>query len=169
MEKRLKYLLEKKNLSYDEMEEFKNLAPVNSWKIIGNWKRIGSTPNFKKVAINFQTIGKRIQHAINSRCYIEVISLRLLLIDVALRLFLNSKGEKFINKKPKELQFGSLLQKIEKHNFDADLLKRLKDFNKKRIEAIHNFLYRGIEYDSFFVFIIKTDNLATDVWNYCTN
>jgi len=160
-------LILKKNLSHEEMEEFKRISLKDSWKIIGNWKDIGARAELKKVAYNFQSIGKRIQHAINSQCYIEAISLRLILIEIVLRLFLKNKGENLANKTPRELQFGSLLGDIKRHDFDSKLFERLEDFNKKRIEAIHNFVYQGSEYNSFFSFIVKTDNLATDVWDYC--
>lgn len=167
-EDRLKFLRDKKDLTGKEMEEFKKLAPKGSWKLIGNWKNIGSIDNFAKVSKNFRIIGKKIQYAINSSCYIEAISLRLILIDIALRLFLDSNGVNLKTKKPSELQFGLLLKEIKKYNFDKDLAEKLINFNKERIKAIHNFVYNGVDYDSLRSFIVKTDNLATDVWNYCT-
>jgi len=166
-EERLRHLILKKNLSHEEMEEFKKISQKDSWRIIGNWRDIGAKGELKKVADNFQLIGKKIQYAINYQCYIEAISLRLTLIDIALRFFLKNKGENFANIITRELQFGSLLKNIERHNFDSKLLERLKDFNKKRIEVIHNFVYQGSEYNSLFLFIVETDDLATDVWNYC--
>ncbi|RLG16190.1 hypothetical protein DRN69_01450 [Candidatus Pacearchaeota archaeon] len=167
-EDRLKFLRDKRALTGKEMEEFKKLTPKGSWELIGNWKDIGSIDDFKKVSKNFRTIGEKIQYAINSSCYIEAISLRLMLIDIALRLFLNNNGVNLKTKKPSELQFGSLLKEIERYNFDKRLRKKLINFNRERIEAIHNFIYNGVDYNSFYSFIIKTNNLATDVWNYCT-
>jgi len=167
VKERLRYLKNKRNLTHKEMEEFKKLSPPGTFKCIGNWGKIGvQGDRFFKSASNLKFVGEKISESINSGFYIEAISLRLMLLDFCLRLYLANKGEDFDEKHPHDLQFGVLFKECRNSGFDKDLLKRIEYFNEKRILAIHNFIYEGIPYEDFKDFLIETDNLLTDVLNY---
>ena len=164
---RLNYLKSKESLTQEEMKEFEELSPPGSFKAIGSWEKIGIYDGKAfESASNFKFVGKRIPISIDSGFYLEAISLRLMYLDFCLRLYLSNKGEKFKEKHPYELQFGALIKRCRKFGFDDNLLKRIEDFNKDRILAIHNFIYEGVAYDNFKDFLIKTDNLFTDILRY---
>lgn len=90
-------------------------------------------------------IKSRVQHANNNKCFIEVISLKLQMMDYWLRYYYVNKNT---SKDKRKREFGALLEQCYKVcGLDKELYMEMKEFNRKRIEAIHGYVVGHIKYD----------------------
>jgi hypothetical protein len=67
-------------------------------------------------------------------------------LDFLLRIYIKTKlniSIKTYDRKP----FGDLIRLAEKAGLQADLVKRLRSFNKVRIKGIHRFILGDVTYD----------------------
>jgi len=130
---------------------------------LGNVKDVG-VGNTNRFTVNFKEINLRID---NSRCqgfHIESISLQLQLIDLWLReLVKEITGEQFTFKKKQ--YFGDILKKS-KNLLSPELYEKITDFNIKRIDAIHKFIYGGIDYQRIEDISNKYNSLHKEVFRF---
>lgn len=123
----------------------------------------GADDNILDHLKNINTIGDRIKHAINAGCLLEVISLRLQIIDYWLRVYFVNKA-KLAKKRGKE--FGLLLGQCKNLGFDQGLYEKLLIFNKHRINAIHGFVVGKILYEKLNAVVTESKPLTVDVIIY---
>jgi hypothetical protein len=88
-------------------------------------------------------IGMRIKRAEESECYIELMSLRLQIIDFWLRIFIENQSPQT----KRQREFGRLIEQVKEHGFSPDIGQRLTAFNTSRVSAIHGFIIGAIKYD----------------------
>lgn len=106
----------------------------------------------------------------DNECYMEVISLRLQHSEFWLRLYYvakNQKGRIFESSDKKT--FGVIINDCKKIGFRKDLIDRLEDFNKQRINAIHKYLLGGTDYDELKKVCFRSNGLDKEVGKYVRN
>ncbi|MGZ8874793.1 MAG: hypothetical protein ACXW1E_08745, partial [Halobacteriota archaeon] len=94
---------------------------------------------------NHEKFGLRIKHAKDVGCWIEVISIRLQVIDYWLRVY-------FVNKAPvgymRRKEFGRLLNQCREFGLGINIFNKLHAFSEHRINAIHGFIVGRIDYEN---------------------
>lgn len=163
---RLKELRDKESLTNPEMQELIRLSPLGTFKSGPNLLTIGIT-DVDMAFKNFKEGPERVRHALKNGCYLEVISLRLQHAEFWLRLFYVSKNRsgKIFNPNDKRT-FGEIINDCKLLGFRPDLIKRLKDFNKQRINAIHKYLLGSTDYDELKELCIYSTGLDGEVGRY---
>ncbi len=137
-------------------------APPGTYKVYrGN--EIGLDDSLGLSMENYTQIRKLILHAVASECYIEVISLRLMLIDYWLRLFIRNKG---YSGKLYGLQFGHILSKASRHGLDKTIYDKINTFNNVRIKSVHGFIFGKTSIEDVRKFIKSTELLVPDLIIY---
>lgn len=115
---------------------------------------------------NRAELSRRMSHARNVHCWIEVISLRLQYLDLWLRIYFDNVEKPSSPKVKREREFGRLLRQC----FELGLEKRLYDkinlFNAKRIKAIHGYLVGSIAYKEVEKAVTDSDDLPTAVTEF---
>lgn len=120
----------------------------------------GVDNNIKTHLENMAEIGKRINHAIEVNCHIEVISLRIQIIDFWLRVFFVNRAS-YDEQRGKE--FGKLLKQCNRLGLDNELFQELQEFNKLRIKAIHGYVVGATYYEELIKVSYSSKMLATKV------
>lgn len=93
---------------------------------------------------NLGNISQRIERANAAGCFVEVISLRLQIMDFWLRVyFVNCASEGA----QRQREFGRLLDQCKELGFDRALYARLREFNQHRVNAIHGYVVGRTTYD----------------------
>jgi len=122
--------------------------------------RVGTEDRIHQHLANFDELSSRITHATEAGCVIEVISLRLQVMDFWLRTY-------FENRAPRELvrerEFGRLLRQCFDLGLPESLYIPLKAFNKKRIDAIHGYVVGSVSYDALRPASADADRLLRDL------
>lgn len=137
-------------------------SPPGTYKVYrGN--EIGLDDSLELSMENYTQIRKMILHAVSCGCYIEVVSLRLMLMDYWLRFFIRNKG---YSGKLYGLQFGHILSKANKHGIDKVIYEKINYFNEVRIKAIHGFIFGKTSVKEAEMFIKETQFLVPDVIIY---
>jgi len=108
---------------------------------------------------NHERFGIRIKHAKEVGCWIEVISLRLQVIDYWLRVY-------FVNcasaGSSRRREFGRLLEQCRELGFDNNIYNKLCVFNEHRINAIHGFIVGRTDYDKLKDVVSESETLITE-------
>lgn len=92
---------------------------------------------------NHDDIKNKIRNAINSNCFIELISLRLQIIDYWLRIFLENSTPEI----KRDREFGRLIKQAKNAGLPQQIYNKLEDFNNTRIAAIHGFAIGTTSYE----------------------
>lgn len=117
--------------------------PVGTFKIFKG-TGTGVERNINVHLNNMQEVQTRIDNALANNCYIEVLSLRIQVMDYWLRIyFVNKSG----NDDKRKREFGALLDQCKELGLDSDLYKEIDEFNKNRVKAIHGFVVGLIRYN----------------------
>jgi len=137
----------------------------NTTKVVrfGNVKSVGvgNVGNFIK---NFREISSRINRSRNSGFYIESISLQLQLIDLWLKELVKEKtGKQFVF--GEKYFFGDVIKKSQQL-LPPQLYEKVKEFNKIRIKAIHNFIYGDTDYEEIKSVSEKYNSLHVEVFQF---
>lgn len=93
-DKRLKQLFKKKKLNNEEMKELVSLSPPGSFKKAPFLMTDIGINDLRKAFKNLKQLQKRSENAYANKCYLEVISLRLLVLDLLLREYIYGKSIK---------------------------------------------------------------------------
>lgn len=104
----------------------------------------GADENIEVHLKNLVDVGRRIDKAIRTECYVEVISLRIQIVDYWLRVYFVNKAMAGVKR---QREFGRLLEQCKELGFNAQLFDELKTFNLHRINAIHGYVIGKIEYN----------------------
>jgi hypothetical protein len=128
----------------DEINKELKSEPEGTFKLF-HGSNIGVAEDINQHINNHNEINQRISNAVQAGCYIEVISLRLQVIDYWLRIFV-------VNQSPeenREREFGRLLKQCYELglNKNKKLYDNLKTFNSNRIKAIHGYVIGQISYE----------------------
>lgn len=116
--------------------------------------------NVKQHLDNLREIRARIQRAREAGCFLEAIELRLQLFDLWLRIY-------FVNKVPdgteRQREFGRLLEQCRELGLVGRLADRLKEFNRRRVEAVHGFLIGRMKYENLLDVLNESEHLASEL------
>lgn len=93
-DKRLKQLLKKKKLNDNEFKELVSLSSPGSFKKAPYLMTDIGIKDLKRAFKNLKQLKKRDENAYVNKCYLEVISLRLLALDLLLREYIYGKSVK---------------------------------------------------------------------------
>jgi hypothetical protein len=108
---------------------------------------------------NHEKFGLRIKHAKEVGCWIEVISLRLQVIDYWLRVY-------FVNRAPignsRRREFGRLLEQCRELGLENNIFNKLRVFNEHRINAIHGFIVGRTDYETLKDVVLESESLVTE-------
>jgi hypothetical protein len=134
-------------LTTAESNEFLHLCPDDTFLVVPHLKKMGVL-DIERSLRHFQEGSQRSRHAFEHGCYLEVISLGVQHIEFWLRMYWVVKNEKEkIFETNDRRTFGMIIDDCSKLGFRTDLISRLRDFNEKRISAIHKYLLGGTDYD----------------------
>lgn len=110
---------------------------------------LGFYANKIKTFEKFAEMEERRENALKQKFYIEFISFLLLEIELNLNIFLlNFDNYEHKNMVIRNLTFGKLINECIKVGLDVDLGKKIKKINTIRIDYIHNFLKKEMDYNS---------------------
>ena len=168
--KRLEELRKKDTLTDSEMQELIQLSPPGTFKKLPvNMQALGII-NLEQAWENFKEGPARSKHALENSCYLEVISLRLQHAEFWLRMFwvVKNKKGKIFDQKDKST-FGMIINDCEKLGFRPDLIKRLREFNEHRVEAIHKYLLGATSYSKLREVCETSTGLDGEVGEYVRN
>lgn len=144
IDNRIRELESKESLTDAEMSELVSLKP-GAFKKAPNFFSIGGV-DVNKALQNLQALSGRAQKAFLDGYFVEAISMRLLMLDFLLRMYVVSKTGETIEADDK-LSFGAIIRLAEKSGLNADIIARLDLFNAVRIKGIHRLLLGDITYD----------------------
>ena len=99
---------------------------------------------------NFRLMMDDTEATYREQYFLEAVSLRLLALDLVLRIYLVHKTGKPIEplSNDDKLSFGQLVKKAKKHGLPHDLANDLWAFNKARVDGIHHFLLGRTTYQA---------------------
>ena len=115
---------------------------------------VGTEENISQHLNNIDEVANKIHNAINSKCFVEVISLRLQVIDFWLRIYFYNVEN---NTNQREREFGRLIKQCYKLGLEKDLYDELVIFNKHRVDAIHGFIIGTISYEKIEKVALEAD------------
>lgn len=139
-------------------------SPEGSWRMF-TADKAGVQGYIEQHFKNHDDIKKKIRHAIDCNCFIEVISLRLQVIDYWLRIFLEN-GSPETNR---DKEFGKLIKQAHKAGLPSEIYKKLTEFNRTRIAAIHGFAVGTTSYDEIEKEANSSQALLIDTITYVVN
>ncbi|WP_122222496.1 hypothetical protein [Pseudomonas syringae group genomosp. 3] len=130
--------------SQDDLELFRRVETdeVGTWRLLHGGKS-GAKEDIGQHLQAIDEITIRIAHAASKECYIELISLRLQVMDYWLRLYVENVDQKVTRYR----EFGRLVEQAKSMGFSLDIVGDLKRFNDVRIGAIHGFMVGKTSYD----------------------
>ena len=109
---------------------------------------------------NYAELQSRITHGANAGCFIEVISIRLQVIDFWLRIyFANQRATNYDRRR----EFGALVSQCHALGLSDDVTSRLLAFNRTRIDAIHGYVVGTTDYQKLEQAAAVADSLLRDV------
>lgn len=127
---------------------------------------VGTEENISQHLENIRVVAEKIKHAAQSRCFIEVISLRLQVIDFWLRIYFYNVPN---NAENREREFGRLLKQCYRHKLEKNLYDELVLFNRHRVDAIHGFMIGTIAYEKIQEVATEADHLLRKTVVYVIN
>lgn len=113
----------------------------------------GITKQYQDQIQKWWPLEKRFHRAIESRMWLEAVSLAYILLELRLRLLLRStqgKTKTPLSRKEIDAQkyLLGLVDLAERNHFvDSALANRIRDFNQKRRDAIHGLIQGRIDYE----------------------
>ena len=117
----------------------------------------GAEENIETHLKNLEDVGRRIKRAIQAECYVEVISLRIQIVDYWLRIYFVNKAHTGMKRRR---EFGGLLDQCKELGFDNELYRELMAFNLHRINAIHGYVIGKIEYNILNSIVLESKSLS---------
>ena len=141
---RIRELESKESLTDAEMSELVSLKP-GAFKKAPNFFTLGGVDAGKAVT-NVQVLSGRAQQAFSNGYFIEAISLRLLMLDLLLRMYVVNKTGRPIEADDKRT-FGTMIGLAKDSGLDEGLTRRLERFNSFRIKGVHRLLLGDGAYD----------------------
>jgi hypothetical protein len=139
---------------YREVEN----SPAGSYKMFIA-TGAGIEENINQHMQNIRELKIRINHANSVNCFIEVISIRLQIIDYWLRLFYSSKAK---SAEKREREFGRFLKQSFDLGLDKNLYDKLLKFNMHRINAIHGYVIGTISYETINKVALESNKLLKE-------
>jgi hypothetical protein len=121
---------------------------------------VGTEERIQQHLSNYDEIASRIAHAVQSECLIEVVSLRLQVMDYWMRVYFSNRASEG---QTREREFGRLLRQCLDLAMPQALYARLIDFNKKRIDAIHGYVVGNTSYSALRKVAADCESLLRDV------
>jgi len=166
---RFKELQSKETLTDSEMKELISLSTPNEFKKLPNMYLLGVI-DVERATNNLKEGPERTKNALNNKCYLEVISLRLQHAEFWLRMFWIAKNKKGKIYDPEDKRtFGVIINECKQLGFRPDLIDRLLSFNEVRINAIHKYLLGATGYDELSEVCAKSHGLDGEVSEYVRN
>lgn len=144
---RLVELLDKDEWTAAERQEFVDLSEPGAILSLPSLQSIGAE-DIDRAIKNLDEIAARTEYAIKQGCYVEAISLRMQQLEFWLRLFYvaaNRKGKVFAPEDKRT--FGTIVNDCALLGFEPELIVGLREFNNRRIDAIHKYVLGAIDYD----------------------
>jgi hypothetical protein len=141
------------------MNDWNNLLETIRSEPEGTLKLFRATeeqPEVEQAMANHAELDRRVRHAKQSHCLIEVISLRLQYMDIWLRVYFENTP----HQETRQQEFGRLLKQCLKQGLDKTLYDRIYKFNKDRVKAIHGYLVGVMKYDDLGAVIAESDGLS---------
>lgn len=144
---RLEELRSKETLTNEEMQELVRLSPLETFKTVPNMLTLGVS-DIERAFENFREGPARSRHALEHRCYLEVISLRLQHAEFWLRMFwvARNRGGRIFEPDDRRT-FGVIISDCSNLGFRPDLVVRLREFNQHRVNSIHKYLLGATDYE----------------------
>ncbi|HDS1791814.1 hypothetical protein NPS34_26980 [Pseudomonas putida] len=139
-------------------------SPPGSWRMF-TADKIGVQNYIKQHFKNSKEVKTRIQIAVASNCQIEVISLRLQVIDYWLRLYLENSDPNI----QREREFGRLIRQARQVGLPIHIYDKLVSFNNTRKDAIHGYIVGTTCYDEIKKEAIDCKNLLIETITYVVN
>ena len=121
---------------------------------------VGTQERIQQHLRNFDELSSRINHATATGCVIEVISLRLQVIDFWLRVFFSNRSSPG---QTRQREFGRILKQCFELGLSEAIYRRLKAFNRQRIDAIHGYVVGSTSYEALRPVAVESDVLLRDV------
>lgn len=137
-------------------------SPVGTFKLFIA-DGVGTEENFAQHLRNLDVISEKIAHAAANECFIELMSLRLQVIDFWLRVYFYNVPE---NTESREREFGRLIKQCFKLGLDKRIYDSLLRFNKHRVEAIHGFMIGTISYEKIEEVAVEADKILRESIEY---
>lgn len=147
------------NADTEKLLEAIRTSPPGTFKL---FRATEEQPEVEQSIANREELARRIQHARQSNCLIEVISLRMQYMDVWLRVYYENTP----HTKPREREFGRLLKQCLDQGLPKQLYDRLHKFNKDRVKAIHGYLVGLIAYSRLESVVRQSDGLSEDLTEF---
>lgn len=143
----------------DEIAHAVSSAPMGTYKLY-HGTGTGVENNILTHQGNMREIGYRINYAKSVNCQIEVISIRLQIIDYWLRIFFVNKAN---DTEQREREFGRLLQQCNRLGLSDELFTELQVFNKHRINTIHGYVVGFTSYEELVKIASNSESLSAKV------
>lgn len=145
-----------------EIAQYLHNSPPGTYRLY-HGSGIGLEDSLEASSENYTEIRKLILHAVSSGCYIEVISLRLMIVDYWLRFFLRNSG---YTGRISGLQLGHILSKAKHHGLDIDVCEKVQKFNDMRVKAVHGYIFGKTNVEEMAGFVSDTQFLVPEVIVY---
>lgn len=122
--------------------------------------RVGTEQRIHQHLANFDELSFRIAQATEAGCVIEVISLRLQVMDFWLRVFFDNRAPRDLKR---DREFGRLLRQCFDLGLPESLYVPLIAFNKQRIDAVHGYVIGSTSYEILEPVSADADRLLRDL------
>ena len=168
-DERQKELLAKKKLTDEELKELIRLSPSGSWKKPPYKMQHLGIKDIKTGFNNLRQLSRRSKIANKNKCYLEILSLRLLFLDLFLRMYICgeiARKYKILGKMRPDIMFGQLIKIAEKIGMNEKHIKRLRKFNNDRTKGVHRLLLGEIKYRDLKKVCDKYKNLGKEIRDY---
>jgi len=133
-------------------------SPIGTFKLFLA-EGVGTEENIAQHLNNIDVVSEKILNAVNNKCFIELISLRLQVLDFWLRIYFYNIPE---NTEPREREFGRLIKQCFRLGLEKNIYDKLVTFNKHRVDAIHGFMIGTISYEKIEEVAIEADQLLRE-------
>ena len=127
---------------------------------------VGTEENIGQHLNNIDVVSEKISKAATNGCFIELISLRLQVIDFWLRIYFYNVPD---NTEQREREFGRLIKQCFRLGFEKCIYDKLVTFNKHRVDAIHGFMIGTISYEKIEEVAIEAAELLRETIGYVLN
>lgn len=128
---RRKYLLKRKRLSPDEFKELVRLSPQSSFKKSPYLMTDIGVKDMKVAFKNMRQLKKRSERAYINECYLEVLSIRLLVLDLFLRKYIFGTSVK-VRKVNIDITVGQLIKLAKKDGLNKEFINLFKKYDSNQ-------------------------------------
>jgi hypothetical protein len=137
-------------------------SPVGTFRLFIA-EGVGTEENIGQHLNNIDVVSEKISNATTNKCFIEVISLRLQVIDFWLRIYFYNVPD---NTEQREREFGRLIKQCFRLGLEKSIYDKLVTFNKHRVDAIHGFMIGTISYEKIEEVATEADELLRETTVY---